>query len=183
MTTFWYIVAIAIGSVLLYTFVRAYRRQSECLHRPELQVPIIPTQLTVEPEPLKLFLDPLMMQLVGDQTETVLLVTLTGEKNYVLVNSSSAKIFREQGWEPFRQRARFWADSPAAYCWSGPQSVEPPEQLGELSLPYLHSQLFGDGPFGQAFKRLNDFWLEHAEEYGYEKPRLLIPFDFSRPGC
>jgi len=182
MTAFWYALIIAIGAISIYLFISVLRRTSNQYRHPDVDVPEIPTQLPTEPEPPKVFLDPLVMQMHSAETEAVLFVSAAGIETEVLVNKSAALIFKEAGWAPFRATVKQWAESPA-YCRCGPRFGGAEDEMGELALAYLYGELLGDAQFDQAFDELDDYWYANAEKFGYNKPKRDPAFDYSQPGC
>jgi hypothetical protein len=172
MDLFLSLILVIIGIAALIIVIWGLRNSQLIDWRQKLPIPEIPVELAVKPEPDKIFLDPLLMQLHGEDTVTVPIVLPTGREMEVLVNCSSAEIFREKGWGPFRDSVRQWIDSPA-YCRCGPRFGHPDIKLGELALSYLYGELLGDAQFERAFSELETFWIQNAERFGWPKPNPM----------
>ncbi len=182
MELFVYVLIIAMGATGTYFFIRSVRCDRWRRHYPELPIPEIPTEFPPKENPPKVYLDPLVMQMHGENSETILLVGLSGLEIEVLVNSSAAEMYRREGWAPFRAAVCQWSSS-SAYCYCGPRFRQPDTELDEMAIAYLHGEIIGDAQFDQAFDDLDSFWLANAEKYGYEQPEKRSAFDYARLGC
>jgi len=177
-----YVLLIAFGAIGLYFFIRTVRNSQWRSQNPNLPIPEIPVELPPKEDPPKVYLDPLVMQMHGEEHETVLIVSPRGIEIEILVNSLAAEIYRREGWLPFKEQVRQWQNSPA-YCYCGPRFRAPDTELDEMAIAYLYGEIVEDAQFDQAFDDLDAYWLANAEKFGYEKPKRGPAFDFTSPGC